>query len=67
MRLSLYGHIHIQNNELRAIVDTKIPGKEAQEADQEGNGLLPKGHAGNADHPGGCPVQNTLEIKNWGR
>ena len=30
-------------------------------------GLHPKRHAGTADHPGGCPGQNILEIKNSGR
>ena len=29
--------------------------------------LRPKGHTGTADHPGGCPGQNILEIKNSGR
>ena len=28
------------------------------------DGLRPKGYAGTADHPGGCPGQNILEIKN---
>ena len=27
------------------------------------DGLRPKGYAGTADHPGGCPGQNILEIK----
>ena len=31
------------------------------------DGLRPKGHAGTADHPGGCPGQNILEIMNSGR
>ena len=31
------------------------------------NGLRPKGYAGTADHLGGCPGQNILEIKNSGR
>ena len=31
------------------------------------DGLHPKGYAGTADHPGGCPGQNILEIKNSGR
>ena len=31
------------------------------------DGLRPKGHAGTVDHPGGCPGQNILEIKNTGR
>ena len=30
------------------------------------DGLRRKGHAGTADHPGGCPGQNILEIKNLG-
>ena len=30
-------------------------------------GLRPKGHAGTADHPGGCPGQNIREVKNSGR
>ena len=29
------------------------------------DGWRPKGHAGTADHPGGCPGQNNLEIKIW--
>ena len=28
------------------------------------DGLRPKGHAGTADHTGGCPGQNILEVKN---
>ena len=31
------------------------------------DGLCPKGYAGTADHPGGCPGQKILEIKNSGR
>ena len=30
-------------------------------------GWRPKGYADTADHPGGCPGQNILEIKNSGR
>ena len=33
----------------------------------EMEGFHPKGHAGTAVHPGGCPGQNILEIKNSGR
>ena len=36
-------------------------------ADQEGDGLCLKRHAGLADHSiGGCPGQNILEVKNSG-
>ena len=31
------------------------------------DGLCPKGYAGTADHPGGWPGQNILEVKNSGR
>ena len=33
----------------------------------EMDGLGQKGYAGTADHPGRCPGQNILEIKNLGR
>ena len=42
-----------ENNEVRAIVDVIVPGKRPRETDMDG--LRPKGHAGTADHPGGCP------------
>ena len=34
------------------------------ETKREMDGLRPKGYAGTADHPGGCPGQNILEMKN---
>jgi len=37
------------------------------ETKREMDGLHPKGYAGTADHPGGCPGQNILEFKNSGR
>ena len=71
MRLCWYGHMQRmeENIEVIAIVDMIVPGKRPwQEAYQEGNGWiaseLPKGYAGTADHPGECPGQNILEIKN---
>ena len=70
MRLRWYGHIQKMEeiNEVRAIVDMKVSGKRPRgKGDKEGNGLCPKGHAGTEDHPGGCPGQNILEIKNSGR
>ena len=58
MKLRWYGHMQRmeENNEVRAVVDMIMPGKD-QQADQEREmgGLRPKGHAGTADHPGGCP------------
>ena len=70
MKLRWYGHMQRmeENNEVRAVVDMIMPGKD-QQADQEREmgGLRPKGHAGTADHPGGCPWQNILEINNSGR
>ena len=56
-----------ENNEVRAIVDMIVPGKNRRETKREMDGLRPKRHAGTADHPGGCPGQNFLEIKNSGR
>ena len=39
-----------------------------RETKSELDGLCPKRYAGTADHPGGCPGQNILEIKNsWGK
>ena len=37
-----------------------------RETKREMDGLCPKGHADTADHPGRCPGQNILEIKNSG-
>ena len=64
MRLHWYGHMETmeENNEVRAVVDMRVPGKTKREMD----GLHPKGYAGTADHPGGCTGQNILEIKNLG-
>ena len=57
-----------ETNEVRAIVDLVVPGKKTKrETKREMVGLRLKGHAGTVDHPGGCPGQNILEIKNSGR
>ena len=48
-----------ENNKVRAIVDMMVPGKR-----RRGDELHPKGHSGTEDHPGGCPGQSILEIKN---
>ena len=42
-------------------------GKTMRQTKREMGGLRPKGQAGTAVHPGGCPVQNILEVKNLGR
>ena len=55
-----------ENNEVRAVVDIIVPGKNQGETKREMDGLRPNGYAGTADHPGGCPGQNNLEIKNSG-
>ena len=56
-----------ENNEVRTIVDMRVPGKRPKsETKREMDGLRPKGHAGTEDHPGGCPRQNILEIKKLG-
>ena len=67
MRLRWYGYMQRmeENNEVRAVVDMIVPGK--RETKTEMVGLRPKGHAETADHPGGCPGQNILEIKNSSR
>ena len=56
-----------ENNEVRAIVDMLVAEKTKRETKREMDGLRPNGHAGTADHPGGSPEQNILEIKNSGR
>ena len=61
MRLRWYGHMQ------RMEEDMIVPGKYQGETKRETGGLRPKGYAGTADHPGGCPGQNILEIKNSGR
>ena len=53
-----------ENNEVRAVVNMIVPEKKTK---TEMDGLHPKGYAGTADHPGGCPGQNILENKNSGR
>ena len=58
MRLRWYGHMQImeENNEVRAAVDMRVPGKRPKrETKREIERLRPKGHAGTADHPRGCP------------
>ena len=74
IRLRWYGHMQRMEeiNEVRAIVDMMVPGKMTKrktkrETKREMDGLRPKGHPETADHPGGCPGQNILEIKNSGR
>ena len=58
-----------ENNKVKPIVDMAVPGKRPRARQTKGkmNGLHPKGHAGAADYPGGCPGQNILEVKNSGR
>ena len=67
MRLHWYGHMQRmeENNEVRAVADSARK-KTKRETKREMGGLCPKGYAGTADHPGGCPGQNILEIKNLG-
>ena len=54
MRLRWYGHMQSleENNEIRAVVDMIMPGKRPRGRWVE---MRPTGHAGTADHPGGCP------------
>ena len=71
MRLRLYGHMQRMedNNEMRAVGDMRVPRKRprGRPSGRWMDGWRPKGYAGTADHPGGCPGQNILEIKNSGR
>ena len=55
-----------ENNKVRAVVDRhdRAKKKTKWETKREMDGLRPKGYAGTADHPRGCPGQNILEIKN---
>ena len=53
-----------EKNEVRAVVDMRVSGKDQGGDQREMGGLRPKGYAGTADHPGECPGQNILEIKN---
>ena len=55
------------NNEVRAVGDTRLPGKRPWATKRDMDGLRPKGYEGTADHPGGCPEQNITEITNSGR
>ena len=66
MRLCWYGHIQRmeESNEVQVIVDMMVPGKRPR---GRWIGWRPRGHAGTADHPRGCPGQNILEIINSGR
>ena len=68
MRLGWYGHMQRmeENNEVRAVGDMSARKKAKRETKREMDGWRPKGYAGTADHPGGCPGQNILEIKNLG-
>ena len=54
-----------ENNKVKAVVDMIVPGKRPRVRPR--GGLCPKGYAGTADHPGGCPGQNSLDIKKSGR
>ena len=77
MMLRWYGHMQMmeEHNEVRAVVDMIVPGKRPR-VRQRGR---PRGRwmdcvrrdmqekPGTADHPGGCPGQNILEIKNSSR
>ena len=54
-------------NEVRAVGDMSVRKKAKGETKSEMDGWSPKGHAGTADHPGGCTGQNILEIKNSSR
>ena len=57
-----------ENNEVRAVVDMRVPGKKTKgETKRVMDGLCPKGYSSTADHPRGCPGQNIMEIKNSGR
>ena len=69
MRLRWYGHMQRmeENNEVRVVVDMSARKKTKRETKREMDRLRPKGYAGTADHPRGCPGQNILEIKNLGR
>ena len=66
MRLRWYGYMQRmeENNEVRAVLDMESARKKTKRVM---DGLRPKGNAGTADHPGGCPGQNILEIKNSDR
>ena len=58
MRLCLYEHKQRmeENNEVRAVADSARK-KTKRETKREMDGLRPKGYAGTADQPGGCPGQ----------
>ena len=76
MRLRWYGHTReSQRNETTLVWTHAENGrkqrsesrkKAKREIKREMGGWRPKGHADTADHPGGCPGQNILEIKNSG-
>ena len=69
MILRWHGHMHrmVENSEVRATVDMIVQKKTKRKTNKEMDGLRPKGHARTADHVGGCPGQNILQINNSGR
>ena len=69
MRLRWYGHMQRmeENNEVRAIVDMRVTGKD-QGGDQEGEGwIASEGICRHYGSPRRMPRTEILEIKNSGR